>query len=728
MSGRVKAEGSVLSRRTLLEAAIAGGFVFSFHLPLQAIGTTPPDDDVTGKLAPNAFIRIDRSGATTLVMPQVEMGQGVYTSIAMILAEELDVGLSSVTLLHAPPNERLYANPALGVQATGNSNSIRAFWKPLRAAGASTRAMLVRAAASRWAVDVAACSTSGGQVRHVTSGRTIGYGDLVDPAAALEPAGDAPQKDPSRFTLIGTAARRLDSPGKVNGTAVFGIDAMLPGMKFATIAASPVLGGKVSRVDESAAMGVAGVRKVVALDDMVAVIGEHMWAARKGLDALKVVWDDGANGNASSGQMWDELRLASEGDGVVARKEGDARKALATGSRLDAAFELPLLAHATMEPMNCTVHLQPDGCEVWLGTQVVARVQRSVADVVGMPVDKVKVHNHLLGGGFGRRLEPDMAAIAARVAQHAGGAPVKVVWTREEDIRHDYYRPLYRDLVSATLVNGRIASFKYKVCGSAVMARWLPSAFEKGIDIDAVDSAVDMPYDIPNLEVEYVRVEPKAVRTGFWRGVGCNNNVFAIECFMDEMARKAGKDPVAFRLAMLDKTPRLKSALQLAATKSGWGRTLPKRVGRGVAVQPSFGSFIATVIEAEVDTKGEVALRRVTSVVDTGIAVNPDTVVAQLQGGLLFGLTAALYGEITVNNGRVEQSNFNDYRPLRINEAPRIDVHLVQSGEFPGGIGETGTTAGPPALRNAIYAATGIALRRLPIDRDALAGKKPPWR
>ena len=347
-----------------------------------------------------------------------------------------------------------------------------------------------------------------------------------------------------------------------------------------------------------------------------------------------------------------------------------------------------------------------------------------MAQLTGLPLEKVTVHNHLIGGGFGRRLEPDMALSAVRVAQHLDGEPVKVVWTREEDIQHDVYRPAYRDTIAATLSGGRVAALKYKVTGSSVIARWLPPAFQHGIDIDAIDCAVDMPYDIAHLHVEYVRAEPPAVPTGFWRGVGPNNNVFAIECFMDELAKKAGKDSIAFRRAMLGKSPRLLAALDLVAEKSSWGQPLPARTGRGVSVQPAFGSFIATVVEAEVDAQGEVHLRRVTSAVDTGIAVNPDTIVAQLQGGLIFGLTAALYGEVTVKNGRVQQSNFNDYRMLRIDQVPPIEVYVIKSGEAPGGIGETGATAGPPALRNAIYAATGIALRRLPIDRDVLAGRK----
>jgi isoquinoline 1-oxidoreductase subunit beta len=382
---------------------------------------------------------------------------------------------------------------------------------------------------------------------------------------------------------------------------------------------------------------------------------------------------------------------------------------------------MPFLAHAPMEPLNCTVHLKPDSCEIWTGTQIMTRVQSEAAKAAGLPVEKVTVNNHLLGGGFGRRLEPDMVIAAVRIAKQVDG-PLKVVWSREEDIQHDIYRPVYRDTIAATLSDSKVVAWKYRVAGSAVIARWLPPAFQNGIDIDAVDSAVDMPYDIPNFHVEYVRAEPPAVPTGFWRGVGPNNNVFAIECFMDELARKAGKDPVEFRRSMLGKKPRMLAALDLVAEKSNWGEKLPARVGRGVSLQPTFDTSIATVVEAEVDEQGEVRLRRVTAAVDTGIAVNPDTIVAQLQGGLIFGLTAALYGEITIDKGRVQQSNFHDYRMLRIDQVPKIDVHVIKSGEPPGGIGETGVIGGPPALRNAILAATGVALRRLPIDRALIAG------
>ena len=713
------------SRRGLLKGSLAGGFVLAFHLPVRAANEPEQvPDNPEGQFAPNAFIRIDHSGETTLVMPQAEMGQGVYTAIPMILAEELDADFARVILKHAPPNDKLYGNPIFQVQVTGNSNSIRAFWKPLRIAGAAARAMLVQAAAQQWQVDAASCSASNGKVTHAASGRTLGYGDLADAASRLAVPQNPPLKDPKDFTLIGKPLKRLDTPAKTNGNAVYGIDAMLPGMKFATIAASPVFGGKIAHVDDSAAKTIPGVQQIIVLDDLVAVVGDHMWAAKKGLDALVVTWNEGPNAQISSSDIWEDLRAASKKDGVIAKSRGDIVKGLSQGDKFEGDYELPFLAHATMEPMNCTVHVTADACEVWIGTQVQTRAQSAAAAAAGLPIDKVTLHNHLLGGGFGRRLEADMVTSAVRVAKQVDG-PLKVVWTREEDIQHDVYRPVYRDTISATLSDGRIAAWKYRITGSSIMARWAPSIFQNGIDIDAVDSAVDMPYDIPNLQVEYVRAEPPAVPTGFWRGVGPNNNVFAVECFMDELARKVGKDPIEFRRGMLGNNPRLKAALDLVAEKSGWGQPLPARVGRGVCAQPSFASFIATVVEAEVDDQGEVHLRRVTSAVDTGIAVNPDIIMAQLQGGLIFGLTAALYGEITIDKGRVRQSNFNDYRMLRIDQVPKIDVHVIKSGEDPGGIGETGCTAGPPALRNAIYAATGVALRRLPIDRNALAtGKK----
>jgi isoquinoline 1-oxidoreductase beta subunit len=715
-----------VSRRSLLTGGLAGGFLLAFHLPLRARTVNEPvqPPDVTeGKFAPNAFIRIDNTGRTTLVMPQVEMGQGVYTALPMMLAEELDADFAQVTFEHAPPSDKLYGNPLFGIQVTGNSNSVRAWWLPLRKAGASARAMLVQAAAQQWQVDPASCTTANSMVTHGASGRRLSYGAVALAAGSQTPPKDVPLKDPKDFVLIGKPLKRLDTPDKVNGKAVYGIDAMLPDIKFATLKVCPVFGGKVAKVDDTAAKTILGVRKIVVLDDLVAVVGDHMWAAKKGLDALVIDWDEGPNARVSSKDIWQDLRSASEKDGAVAKSEGDIAKGLAAGDRLEAAYELPFLAHATMEPINATVHCKPDSCEIWTGTQVVTRVQSEAAKAAGLPVEKVIVNNHLLGGGFGRKLEADMVVAAVRIAKQVDG-PVKVVWTREEDIQHDIFRPVYRDTIAATLSGGKIVGWKYKVSGSSIFARWFPPAFQKGIDVDAIDAGADMPYDIPNFHVEYVRAEPPAVPTGFWRGVGPNNNVFAIECFMDELARKAGKDPIEFRRSMLGSKPRMQAVLELAAQKSNWGQPLPARVGRGVSIQPSFETSIATVVEAEIDEYGEVKLRRVTLAVDTGIAVNPDTVIAQLEGGLIFGLTAALYGEITIEKGRVQQSNFHDYRMLRIDQTPKIEIHVVKSGEPPGGIGEAGCNGGPPALRNAIYAATGVALRRLPIDRALIAGKK----
>jgi isoquinoline 1-oxidoreductase subunit beta len=712
---------AVLTRRGFIQAGLAAGgaLVVGFHLP-SANGAQAEKP----AFAPNAFIRIDAHGKVTLIMPQVEMGQGIYTSVAMILAEELDAAFDQVSLEAAPPNDKLYGNPTFGIQVTGNSNSVRAFWLPLRKAAAGARLILVQAASQQWKVEPASIRTEKGEAIHEASGRRVAYAALVNRAQGLTPPKDPALKDPKDFKLIGNPLKRLDTPDKVNGKLVYGIDAMPPGVKFATLAACPVFGGTVGHVDDAKAKSLPGVRQVIVFKDFVAVVGDHMWAAKQGLSALDITWNEGPNAAISSDDVWKQLRAASKTEGAVANSTGDVAKGLAQGDLLEAAYELPFLAHATMEPMNCTVHVTPATCEVWVGSQVLSRAQAVAAKVTGLTLDKVTVHNHLIGGGFGRRLEVDMVDTAVQIAKQVDG-PVKVVWTREEDIQHDLYRPVYRDTLSATVANGRIVGWKHRITGSSVIARWLPPAFQKGIDIDAIDSAADIPYDIPNLRVEYVRDEPPAVPTGFWRGVGPNNNVFAIETFMDELAKKSNKDPVAFRRDLLGKSPRLKAALELAATKAGWGNPLPARTGRGIAVQTAFGSFVATVAEAEVDANGEVHVHRIVSAVDTGIVVNPDTVVAQLQGGLIFGLTAALYGKITIDKGRVQQSNFNDYRMLRINETPQIEVHLIKSGEAPGGIGETGTTAAPPALVNALFAATGIRLRRLPIDQDILSGKKP---
>ena len=707
-----------LSRRGFLatSAAVGGGLMLSLSLSIGRGDAATADE-----FAPNAFIRIGSDGQVVLTMPYVEMGQGTYTSIPMLIAEELEVSLGQVKLEHAPPNEKLYANPLLGVQATGNSNAMRGAWKPLRTAGATAREMLVEAAAKRWGVDAKSCRARDGEVIHAPTGRKLKYGELAADAAKMPVPANVSLKKPEEFKLIGTPAKRLDIASKIDGSAVYGIDARPPGVKIATLAQSPVLGGKVKSVDDTAAKAVKGVRQIVRLNDAIAVVADHMGAAKKGLEALKIEWDEGQNGALATTDIAKVLEQATLGSGAVAQNIGDADKAMADASiRVEAMYQVPFLAHATMEPMNCTVHVRKDECEIWLGTQAIARVQAMAAKAVGLPVEKVIVHNHLIGGGFGRRLEADGAIRAVEIAKQVDG-PVKVVWTREEDIQHDAYRPYWFDRISAGLdAQGKPVAWKNHFAGSSVVARWLPPGFKDGLDGDSTEGAINLVYDFPNLHVEYSRVEPKGVTTGFWRSVGPSHNVFVVESFVDEMAAAAKQDPVAYRRALLGKSPRAKAVLDLVAEKSGWGQPLPRGVGRGVSLQFVFGSYLAQIAEVEVSKDGNVRVRRVVCAMDCGTVINPNTVEAQLMSGITFGATAALYGEITLKNGRVEQTNFDTYQMIRMNEAPAIEVHVVKSSEPPGGMGETGTSGVVPAIANAIYAATGKRLRKMPVDANVL--------
>ena len=712
-----------LDRRAFLKAgaAVGGGLVINLALPLAlrparaAAATSTP-------FAPNAFIRIDRQGAVILVMPMVEMGQGTYTALAMLLAEELEVGLDQVRLEHAPPNDALYANAILQIQTTGLSSSVRAFWTPLRQAGAVGRTLLIEAAARRWGVDPNTCRAQHGAVFHSASARRLGYGELADAAAALPaPARDrVTLKQPKDFTLIGTPARRLDAPDKGDGRAEFGIDTRVPGMKIAAIAISPVFGGKPTSVNEAAARAVRGVRQVVRTDEAVAVVADHMGAAKKGLQAAAIQWEGGPNATVDSAGIIRQLEEASQRPGVVARNEGDVATALAAAAqRIDAVYQLPFLAHAAMEPMNCTVHARQDGCDIWVGTQAPTLTQALVAQLTGLPKEAVKIHNHLLGGGFGRRLEADGTLLAVKIARQVNG-PVKVVWSREEDIQHDMYRPYYYDRLSAGLdATGKPVAWTHRVAGSSVFARYVPPLFINGLDPDAVESAARPPYSFPNMHVDYVRVEPPGIPTAFWRGVGPTHNVFVVESFMDELAHAAKQDPLVYRKALIADARALR-VLTLAAEKAGWGTPVAAGRGRGISVQSAFGSYVSQVAEVEVAADGSVRVHRIVCAVDCGIVVNPDTIAAQVEGGTLFGLTAALYGAITLKNGRVQQSNFHDYRPMRMNESPTIETHLVQSAEPPGGFGEAPTAAVAPAVTNAIFAATGKRIRTLPIDPTLL--------
>lgn len=710
-----------ISRRHFLtvSAAMGGGLLIGFTTG-PSIRDADAAENTGAVFTPNAFVRIGVDGKIVLTMPYVEMGQGTYTSIPMLIAEELEVDLEQVRLEHAPPNEKLYANPLLGVQATGNSNAIRGGWQPLRQAGATARILLMLAAAKRWNVDPASCRAQSGEVHHVPTGRHLKYGELAAAAASLPVPDSVVFKRSEEFKLIGTPAKRLDTPAKVNGTAVYGIDARPPGVKIATIAQSPVFNGRVKSVDDTKAKTVKGVRQIVRLDDAVAVVADHMGAAKKGLAALLIEWDDGPQAKLDTNEIMGALEEATLKPGAVAQHVGNIDSAMATAvTKVEANYQVPFLAHATMEPMNCTVHVHKDGCEIWVGNQALGRAQAAAAKTTGLPLDKVVVHNHLIGGGFGRRLEIDGVTRAVQIAMQVEG-PVKVIWTREEDIQHDMYRPVFFDRISGGLdANGMPVAWNHRFAGSSVIARWLPPAFNKGLDPDTTEGATNLVYALPNLHVEYLRVEPPGIPTAFWRSVGPSHNVFVIESFMDEMAAAAKQDPVAYRRALLDKTPRAKAVLELAAHKAGWGKPLPKGVGRGVSVQFAFASYLAQVAEVEVSKDGAVRVRRVICAVDCGTVVNPDIVRAQIQGGVIFGISAALHGEITLKDGRVQQSNFHDYQVLRMNEAPAIEVYIVKSAEPPGGVGEAGTSAIVPAVTNAIYAATGTRVRKLPVADQA---------
>jgi isoquinoline 1-oxidoreductase beta subunit len=710
-----KEERRGFSRRTFLvtSAAAGGGLLLGVYLP-RSIGAKEQVADET--FSPNAFVRIQPDDSITLIMPQVEMGQGTYTSMSMLIAEELEVDLAKVGLEAAPPSDKLYANPILGFQVTGGSTSVPGWWEPLRRAGAAARAMLIAAAAAQWNVDPALCRAEKGEVISPT-GQRLSYGVLVDAATKLPVPDKIALKDPKDFTLIGTPAKRLDTPDKVNGKAKFGIDAMVLGMKFATVAACPVFGGKLKGVDDRKAMSIKGVRQVVRIDNAVAVVGDHMWAAMQGLAALDIEWDEGPNANVSTASIVQQMERASQNNGVIARRDGDIAKAMpAAARRIEAVYEMPFLAHATMEPMNCTVRVTKDSCDIWVGIQVVSRAQATAAQVTGLPPEKIQVHNHLLGGGFGRRLDVDGITQAVAIAKQVDG-PVKIVWSREEDIQHDVYRPYYYDRFTAGLdEQDRLVAYHHRVTASSILARWAPPAFRNGLDEDAINGAAkEMPYAIPNILVDYVRDEPPGLTTGWWRGVGPTHNIFVVESFIDELAAATKKDPVEFRRSLLGKQPRALGVLNLAAEKAGWGTSLPEGVGRGVSVQFAMGTYLSQVADVEVSKEGEARVRRVVCAVDCGQIVNPDTIVAQIEGGIIFGISAALWGEITLKGGRVEQHNFNDYRVLRINEAPLIEVHLVKNTEAPGGIGEPGTIGIAPAMANAIFAVTGKRIRKLPI-------------
>lgn len=707
--------GAVSRRSFLKVAAAAGGGLMVGFWPGEGVAAT-----AAAPAELNAFIAIGADNSIVLTMPKVEMGQGTYTSIPMLIAEELEVDMDQIQVRHAPPNAKVYGAP-FGDQFTGGSLTIRLMYEPMRQTGAAARMVLVQAAANEWQVPADSCRAERGEVVHAASGRRIKYGKLVAAASQIAAPEKIALKDPKDFKLVGKPAKRLDAKGKTDGSAMFGIDAQAKGLKVAVVAASPVIGGKLKSVNDAKARKLRGVRQVVKLDNAVAVVADNYWYAKQGLAALDIVWDEGKYAKLTTDDVRATMVAALQKPGLIARNDGDALKALAAdGKRVEALYINPMLAHATMEPMNCTVHVKGDGtAEIWTGSQVPARARDDAAKVLGLAPEKVTLHNHYIGGGFGRRLYTDYVTQAAAVAKQVKG-PVKLVWSREEDIQHCLFRGLYAHSVSASLdAQGKPVAFSHKIAGPSNLAAFAPGWLKDGLDIDNVEGSDIFSYDIPNMRSEYTQ-EDGPVPTAFWRGVGPTRNMTVLESFIDELALKAGQDPLAYRLSLLDKQPRAAAVLKAAAQKAGWGEKLPARSGRGIALMRAWSTYLAQVVDVTVSDDGEVAVKRVVCAVDCGQVVNPDTVVAQIQSGINYGLTAGLFGIITIKDGRVEQSNFHDYPILRMSQAPKIDVVLVQSSEAPGGIGEPGTAGVGAALTNAVFAATGVRVREMPLRAELL--------
>ncbi|MDG3004597.1 xanthine dehydrogenase family protein molybdopterin-binding subunit [Paludisphaera mucosa] len=714
-----------LSRRGFLRntALAGGGLVLGVYLP-QLAGKAANAADGAATFEPNAFVRIGSDESVTVISAHSEMGQGIYTGLAMIVAEELDADWSKVRVESAPADAK-YNHTLYGAQITGGSTSTWTEWERLRKAGASARAMLVAAAAEEWGVSASSCTASEGKVLHAASGRSLSYGGLAARASKLSPPKDVTLKDPKTFKLIGKATKRLDTPSKTDGTAVFGLDVTLPGMLVALVARPPVFGGKVEALDATAALAVPGVRHVVEIDRGVAVAAVGFWAARKGREALRITWDHGPLAGLDSAKQGEEYAAMAKEPGAVARRDGDAEAALAKAViRLDAVYELPYLAHAPMEPLNCVADVRPDGCDVWTGTQGQTFDHAVATQITGLKPEQVKVHTTLLGGGFGRRAAIDAHFVAEAVQlSKAVKAPVKVVWTREDDIRGGYYRPrAYHAIAGGLDAAGGLAAWRHKiVCQSFAFGTPFEKVMVKdGVDHTAVEGAADLPYTIPNLDVTW-RHAPEGVPVIWLRSVGHTHTAFVVESFLDELAHAVGKDPFELRRGLLSKSPRHKRVLELAAEKAGWGTPLPPGSGRGIAVHESFASYVCHVAEVSTGPGGKLRVDRIVCAVDCGPIVNPDSIRAQMEGCVAFGLTT-LKGEITFEDGRVKQRNFHDYPILRMNEMPRVEVHIVETTDKMGGVGEPGVPPVAPAVANAIFAAAGRRIRRLPFRPEDWQG------
>ena len=709
------------SRRAFLKtaAATAAGLTIGFHWsgPLsRALADTSKD------FAPNAFLRIAPNNSVTVIAKHLEMGQGTYTGLATIVAEELDADWAQIRVESAPADASKYANLAFGtIQGTGGSSAMANSWMQLRNAGATARAMLVAAAAAEWNVPPASLTIERGVVRHAPSNRQATFGDLAAKAASQPAPDKVALKDPKDFKLIGQKLPRVDIPGKTNGTAQFTIDVTFPNMLVAVLQRPPLFGATAKSFDATATKAVPGVVEVLQVPRGVAVVAKSFWAAKLGRDALKVAWDDSKAEKRSTAAIMAEYRTLAEQPGKPARKEGDAAAALKGAAKLiTATYEFPYLAHAPMEPLDAVVKLDADSCEIWCGDQFQTVDQGNAAATAGLKPEQVKIHTLLAGGSFGRRANMGsdyiVEAVSVAKALGANGIPVKLQWTREDDIRGGLYRPLYLHRLEAALDNnGQLVGWQHRIVGQSIIAGTAFAAVmvKDGIDGTSVEGAANLPYAVPNMSVELSTTET-GVPVLWWRVVGSSHTAYATEAFIDEIAHAAGKDPFAFRQAMLEHHPRHKAVLELAAKAAGWGSPLPKGKGRGIAVAEAFGTYVAQVAEVTVAPNGKVKVDRVVCAVDCGTPINPDVITAQMEGGIGFGLGAALYGAITLKDGKVEQTNFDAYQVLRIDEMPKVEVHIVPSPEAPTGVGEPGVAPIGPAVANAVFAVTGKRLRVLP--------------
>lgn len=709
----------VMTRRQFIKTGtlLGGGLVLACHIPFGRSAALAAAEET---FAPNAFLRIGQDDSVTIIVNKSEMGQGVYTSLPMLVAEELCCDWKKVAFIPSPVAPE-YNHAQFGpIMVTGGSTSVRSEWSRLSLAGAAAREMLVAAAAKEWQVEAAACRAENGFVIS-PSGASLPYGKLAAKAAKL-PVPQEPKLKSGKKRLLGTPAKRLDSPAKINGTAIFGIDSQAPGMLTAVIARSPVFGGKLVSFNGDKAMAVPGVRSVVAVEAGVAVAADGFWQAQKGRELLEITWDDGQWATVSTPAMHEEYARLALTPGLIARRDGDADAQLAASSdRLEAIFELPYLAHATMEPLNCFVDLKSDSCLIRTGSQFQTIDRAAAARIAGLKPEQITFETTFLGGGFGRRGNPasDFVSEAVQVAK-ALGRPVKLIYSREDDMRSGYYRPMWYNRIEACLdKKGYPLAWRHRIVGQSIIAGtpFESGMIKDGIDHTSVEGASDTPYAIPNLQVE-LHSTKNGVPVLWWRSVGHSHTAFAMESFMDELARKAGKDPYRYRRTLLAKHPRNLKVLQTVANKAGWGKPLPKGRARGIAVHESFGSFVAQVAEISLDEGRNIKVHRVVCAVDCGRIVNPDTVKAQMESGIVFGLSAALHGAITFKKGRVEQGNFDSYPLVRMADAPKIEVHIVPSDAEPGGVGEPGVPPIAPAVANALFALTGARVRTLPMTPD----------